>query len=451
LLFASYVFYGWWDWRFLILIIVSSAMDFLIGRAIGRDNTAKSKKKTLLITSIILNLGILGVFKYYNFFIESFKDIIQIFGGAAHIFSNNIDIILPVGISFYTFQSISYIIDVYRNKINPEKHFLNFFAYVAFFPQLVAGPIERASNLLPQFSINRQFNFANAVDGCRQMLWGFFKKIVIADNLSIIVNSVYGNTDQSNGTLLFIATFFFAFQIYCDFSGYSDIAIGCARLFGFSLTQNFSYPYFSRSIPEFWRRWHMSLSNWFRDYLFIPLGGSKVRSKIHYLFNIMITFVVSGLWHGPNWTYVIWGGIHGLSYIPSMVKQRWATPSFEVKAKRFVIPNYKDIPSILFTFGIVLLAWIFFRSQSLTEAVLIVGKILKDLFMLNIDLSTLYPKRFLIIFILITIEWLQRDKIHPLMISGLPKWVRFIIYYFIIVAILFFGVFNYNSFIYFQF
>jgi D-alanyl-lipoteichoic acid acyltransferase DltB (MBOAT superfamily) len=308
---ASYVFYGWWDWRFLSLIIFSTVVDYLIGQRL-RTEDKQSKRKVLLWTSIVVNLGFLGFFKYYNFFLENFVDAFSLFG--MQINANSLNIILPVGISFYTFQTLSYTIDVYRKKLEPTKDFIAFSAFVCFFPQLVAGPIERATNLLPQFINNRKFNYKQAVNGVKLIIWGFFMKLVVADRLSIYVDAIYGNPVNHSSITLITATVFFTFQIYCDFAGYSNIAIGCSKLLGIDLMTNFKRPYFSQNVSEFWSRWHISLSSWFRDYLYIPLGGNRVNA-LRKKTNLIITFTVSGLWHGANWTFVIWGLINGVYLI----------------------------------------------------------------------------------------------------------------------------------------
>ena len=300
---ASYIFYGWWDWRFLFLIFCSTMVDYIIGFYLSNQNNRKIRK-ILLFISIAINLGILGFFKYYNFFLSSFTHVFTFFG--VEIKANSLRIVLPVGISFYTFQTMSYTIDVYKRKIQATNDFIAFAAFVSFFPQLVAGPIERATNLLPQFLKKREFIYAQAVNGLRQMLWGLFKKIVIADNCARYVNMTFNNAESLTGSTLVLGVVFFAFQIYCDFSGYSDIAIGTARLFGFTLMKNFSFPYFSRDIAEFWRRWHISLTSWFRDYVYIPMGGSRGSGWIK-VRNVLIIFLVSGFWHGANWTFLLWG------------------------------------------------------------------------------------------------------------------------------------------------
>ena len=317
---VSYLFYGWWDWRFLILIAITTTCSYFSGiliekyRAIiSSQNKYFNISKLVLVSNILLNLLILGTFKYFNFFSENIQRLFEMFGYGLDWVT--IDILLPVGISFYTFQALSYSIDVYKKKIEATHDIIAFFAFVSFFPQLVAGPIERATNLLPQFYTNRIFDYNKAIDGMRQILWGFFKKIAVADNCAIIVNDIFNNYTDLSGSTLFMGAIFFTFQIYGDFSGYSDIALGTARLFGFELMQNFKYPYFSRDIAEFWRRWHISLTTWFRDYIYIPLGGSRV-SKIKIVRNTFIIFLISGFWHGANWTFIIWGLYHAILFLP---------------------------------------------------------------------------------------------------------------------------------------
>ena len=361
---SSYFFYAWWDWRFLILIIVSSFTDYLIGIQIENLKN-KIYKKRALVLSLFVNLGILLVFKYYNFFIDNFKIVLE----KMNLQTNPelINIILPIGISFYTFQTLSYTIDVYNNKISAHRDSISFFAFVAFFPQLVAGPIERAKNLLPQFLIKRKFNYDFAISGCRLILIGLFKKMVIADNISLIVDPIYSNQNDYLGFPILLATIFFAFQIYCDFSGYSDIAIGLARLLGFKLMTNFNTPYFSKSLTDFWRNWHISLSTWFKDYVYIPLGGNRISKKKMHL-NILITFLLSGFWHGANWTFLIWGAIHGFGLI--------IEKNFYFKLKNnFVLDSLR----IFSTFSIVCLAWIFFRSETFSDSILIFNNLFVDI------------------------------------------------------------------------
>lgn len=315
---TSYVFYGWWDWRFLGLIFFSTIVDYLVGNMLGKT-TSPDRRKVLLWISILVNLGFLGFFKYYNFFLDNFKSAFSIAGYELN--ANSLNIILPVGISFYTFQTLSYTIDIYKKRLEPAKDFISFTAFVSFFPQLVAGPIERATNLLPQFYQKRKFEYVQAVMGMRQILWGLFKKMVIADNCSIYANHIFENSADLSGSTLLLGAVFFTFQIYGDFSGYSDIAIGTAKLFGFNLMQNFAFPYFSRDIAEFWRRWHISLSTWFRDYLYIPLGGSQgsIWMKVR---NTFVIFIVSGFWHGANWTFIVWGALNAIYFLPLLLAKK---------------------------------------------------------------------------------------------------------------------------------
>ena len=337
LLVVSYIFYGWWDWRFLSLIVFSSFVDYFVGVGLKKEEN-QSKRKLLLLTSILVNLGFLGFFKYYNFFADNFVEAFTLFGKQLNTYSLNI--VLPVGISFYTFQTLSYSIDVYKRKLEPTEDVISFFAFVSFFPQLVAGPIERATNLLPQFYKKRKFDYSQAVDGMRQILWGLFKKIVIADNAAKVVNDVFSNYQDLNGSMLLIGGIFFAFQIYGDFSGYSDIAIGTARLFGFNLMKNFAFPYFSRDIAEFWRRWHISLSTWFRDYLYIPLGGSRGGTWMK-VRNTFAIFIVSGFWHGANWTFIIWGTLNAIYFLPLLLAKKNRS-NLDVAAQGKYLPSIKE-------------------------------------------------------------------------------------------------------------
>jgi D-alanyl-lipoteichoic acid acyltransferase DltB (MBOAT superfamily) len=358
ILIASYVFYAWWDWRFLSLILFSTFLDYSLGLALGKS-TSKTKSKLLLWTSLGINLGFLGVFKYYNFFVKSWVEAFASLG--IDMEATTLSIILPVGISFYTFQTLSYTIDVYRKQLEPTSSLLNFSAYVAFFPQLVAGPIERATRLLPQFSQLRHFDYKLARSGVYLIIWGLFKKVVIADNCAFFVNQIFEQPQGYSSMELVLGAVLFAFQIYGDFSGYSDIAIGTARLFGFQLMTNFAFPYFSRDIAEFWRRWHISLSTWFRDYLYIPLGGSRV-SKALQVRNVMIIFLVSGFWHGANWTFLAWGGLHGLFFLPLLL--------FNLNRKYLSEDalRLRHLLKIGLTFSLVSLAWVFFRADSISEA-----------------------------------------------------------------------------------
>ena len=445
---SSYVFYGWWDWKFLSLIVFSTVVDYYVGeRLLITNNTAK--RKFLLFTSLIINLGFLGIFKYYNFFLENFIEAFSFFG--YNIKSNTLNIILPVGISFYTFQTLSYTIDVYKRKLKPTKDFIAFSAFVSFFPQLVAGPIERATNLLPQFYKKRVFNYTKAVDGLRQILWGLFKKVVIADNCAEYANLIFNNSNDYGGSTLVIGAIFFAFQIYGDFSGYSDIAIGTARLFGFNLMQNFAFPYFSRDIAEFWRRWHISLSTWFRDYLYIPLGGSRGTNS-HKIRNIFIVFLVSGFWHGSNWTFIFWGGLNAIYFLPIMLMKRNRT-NLDTIAQGKYFPNYREFISMLLTFSLTVFAWIFFRADNINDAFNYINTIFsKSLFIKSELLSDIKSIKVIgLIIILIIVEWLGRTNKYALEnISSFPKYLRWSVYLFILILLFVFQG-SKQEFIYFQF
>ncbi|WP_179315806.1 MBOAT family O-acyltransferase [Winogradskyella undariae] len=446
---ASYMFYGWWDWRFLILIIFSTIIDFSIGILLNNTEN-KLKRKSLLCLSIGINLGLLGFFKYYNFFVDSFTSAFTWFG--QDIKPNTLDIILPVGISFYTFQTLSYTMDVYRKNLKPTFNIISFSAFVSFFPQLVAGPIERATHLLPQFYKQRQFNYNHAIDGLRQILWGFFKKIVIADNCARFANDIFNNSQDFNGSTLFLGALFFTFQIYGDFSGYSDIAIGTSRLFGFNLKQNFASPYFSRDIAEFWRRWHISLSTWFRDYLYIPLGGSR-GSKLKVIRNVFIIFIVSGFWHGANFTFLVWGFLNACYFLPILLSNKNRT-HLEIVAKGYYLPSLKEFTQILFTFILTVFAWIFFRANNIDHALNYFGNILSwSLF----ELPKFQSKKdglitLALIGLFIIVEWIGREGQHTLELIG-SRWkrsTRHLMYYLILLIIFWFGGQD-QEFIYFQF
>lgn len=446
---SSYLFYGWWDWRFLSLILFSTLIDYFVGRGLAVTEN-RTKRKWLLWTSILVNLGFLGFFKYYNFFLDNFVTAFSFFGQS--ISAGSLKIILPVGISFYTFQTLSYSIDVYRKKLEPTKDFIAFCAFVSFFPQLVAGPIERATNLLPQFYKKREFSYANSVDGLRQILWGLFKKMVIADNCAEIANHAFNYSDAYSGSALLLGAIFFAFQIYGDFSGYSDIAIGTSRLFGFQLMRNFAFPYFSRNIGEFWRRWHISLSTWFRDYLYIPIGGSR-GSKWQVLRNTFVIFIVSGFWHGANWTFIVWGALNALYFIPSMLAKKNRN-YLDIAAKGKMLPSLKEFLQIIFTFSLTTVAWIFFRANNMSHAYAYLSKIFsKSLFtypqVLNLENSII---TMVLVFIFIITEWIGRENQYALEKIGL-QWkapFRYALYYIIIIAIFWFGG-KEQQFIYFQF
>ncbi len=445
----SYIFYGWWDWRFLSLIVFSTLVDFFVGLGLEKQEK-QTKRKFLLLISILVNLVFLGFFKYFNFFIDNFTMAFSFFG--VSLSSRSLNIILPVGISFYTFQTLSYTIDIYRRQIKPTKNFIAFAAFVSFFPQLVAGPIERAKNLLPQFLSNRNFSYGKAVDGMRQILWGLFKKVVIADNAAVFANLIFNNSAEYSGSTLVLGAVFFAFQIYGDFSGYSDIAIGVSRLFGFNLMQNFNFPYFSRDIAEFWRRWHISLSTWFRDYLYIPLGGSR-GSNWKKIRNTFAIFVVSGFWHGANWTFIIWGALNALFFLPLMLTKK-NRKNLETVAQGKLFPSLKEIILMLTTFCLTVFAWIFFRAENLGHALrYIKGIFSNNLFsMPNIEIGAGLAIILLIVFFLL-IEWYGREQQYAIEKLGL-KWkrpMRWAMYVFIVFLILIFMQTEETPFIYFQF
>lgn len=450
---ASYVFYGWWDWRFLSLILFSTIVDYSVGLALKKQEKP-TKRKLLLGASILVNLGFLGFFKYYNFFLDNFISAFSLFG--KEIQANSLNIVLPVGISFYTFQTLSYTIDVYRKKLEPTRDFVGFAAFVSFFPQLVAGPIERATNLLPQFHKKRIFLYHKAVDGLRQILWGLFKKVVIADNCADFANLIFNNSTEYPGSVLFLGAVFFAFQIYGDFSGYSDIAIGTARLFGFNLMRNFAFPYFSRDIAEFWRRWHISLSTWFRDYLYIPLGGSRggTLSKIR---NTFIIFIVSGFWHGANWTFIVWGALNAMYFLPLLLTKNNRN-HLEIVARGKWLPTLKEAFNITLTFALTTLAWIFFRAENISHAMGYLGGIFSST-LLSMPRGShflgtnLHPvTMFTLILLFMLIEWIGRQ--HQFAIAGLGlNWkrpLRYAFYYSLIIAIFLFSG-KEQDFIYFQF
>ncbi len=445
-LLASYFFYGWWDWRFLLLIIFSCFVDYGVGIGLGRTQD-KPKRKLLLLASISVNLGFLGIFKYFNFFAESFVQAFT-FLGAPISDPALLNIVLPVGISFYTFQSLSYSIDVYRGKLEPTKDLVAFFAFVSFFPQLVAGPIERAKSLLPQFYKERVFVYEHAVDGMRQMLWGLFKKIVIADNCATYVDEIFSSHTEMTGSTLLLGAVLFAFQIYADFSGYSDIAIGAARLFGFRLSRNFAFPYFSRDIAEFWRRWHISLSSWFRDYVYISLGGNKGGTTLR-MRNILVVFVVSGFWHGANWTFLFWGLLNAIYFLPLMLLNRNRT-HLDTVAQGRILPSIAEVMQMASTFALVLIGWIFFRAENLTHAMeYLNGLISPTLF----TKPEIFPTNFMaLLSAFVAVEWLQREKQYGLQMSAsrLPAFARWSVYYLLVLLMIGFGG-EQQQFIYFVF
>ena len=377
-LLSSYIFYGWWDYRFLFLILLSTIVDYIIGLNIPKQGSEKNHK-LLLWCSVLFNISVLGFFKYYNFFVDSWIDLFSSIGyEIKSVWTLNI--ILPVGISFYTFQTMSYTIDIYKKKLEPTKDFISFACFVSFFPQLVAGPIERATNLLPQILKKREFKYEEGIQGLRLVLWGMFKKVVIADSLAPMVDNIFGNYQDLGGGTLMLGAIFFAFQIYCDFSGYSDIAIGTSKLFGFKIMTNFKFPYFSRNIGEFWRKWHISLSTWFRDYLYIPLGGSK-QGKWLSIRNIFIIFLVSGFWHGANWTFIFWGLFHSILFIISFLFNTNRKYKFSILGENKLLPSPIEFLKVLSTFFFVTIGWIFFRSDTISGSFDYLNKIISNPFL----------------------------------------------------------------------
>ena len=441
---ASYVFYGWWNWKFLLLIFFTSTWAYASGVLLDRTE-CPSRRKLMVALALVVNLGILGVFKYYNFFADNVVTVLNAFGFNAHLTS--LQILLPVGISFYTFQALSYVIDVYRKDIVATKDLVAFLAFVSFFPQLVAGPIERATNLLPQFLKPRRFDYALAVEGCRQMLWGFFKKVLVADTCAVGANAMLGNVNASTVSL-WAGVVCFAFQIYGDFSGYSDIAIGCSKLFGIRLMRNFNKPYFARDIAEFWRRWHISLTTWFRDYLYIPLGGSRC-GKWRKIRNTFAIFLVSGFWHGANWTFIAWGVFHAVCFMPLLLRGKNRKYSGNCVAHGKSLPTFHELWAMSMTFVVAVIGWTFFRAPDISTAGSWLWKMLTftDLHVRQCGLG--YLKHVAVVLaILVVVEWLNRDRDIP----KLPrkKWLRWIVYYVVLVLVLFLRP-QPQAFIYFQF
>ena len=469
---ASYIFYGWWDWRFLVLIAITTVLSFLSGIGIEKAPTQRGKK-AVMIANIVVNLGILGVYKYYDFFAREFA---ALFGIESDFLL--LHLILPVGISFYTFQALSYSIDVYRKQIAPCHDIVAFTAFLSFFPQLVAGPIERATNLLPQFQKKRTFDYATAVDGMRQILWGLFKKIVVADNCATYVDTVFADLSNQSGSTLLLAAVLFTFQIYGDFSGYSDIAIGTAKLFGIKLMRNFNVPYFSRDIAEFWRRWHISLTTWFRDYVYIPLGGSRpdtsslspnslfassptAYTKCIVVRNTFIIFLLSGFWHGANWTFVLWGAYHALLFVPLLLMNKnrryrdavatITLPDGTIKTKW--LPSIKETGQMLMTFALAVFGWIIFRATGLkTLSAWISGICDSSLLSLPYLMNEYYYIPLVIsILVMVVLEWINRTKEHSFQITIKYKWLRWIVYLLFILIIFFSMKIDTPQFIYFQF
>ncbi len=446
---SSYVFYGWWDWRFLFLLLFSSLCDFFLGHAIASSDNA-NKKKQLLILSLSINLGLLGFFKYYNFFVDSFVTLLTSLG--LHASHSTLNIILPVGISFYTFQTLSYTLDIYKKRLTPTRNLIEFVAFVSFFPQLVAGPIERAKDLLPQFQENRKFRLQDFKSGLQQIFAGLVKKMVIADNCSVVVDQIFNLPEYNNAALLVLGAIFFAFQIYGDFSGYSDIGIGVARLLGFKLNPNFRYPYFSSSVREFWQNWHISLSSWFRDYVYIPLGGNRdAKWKTNY--NLLFTFTLSGLWHGANFTFILWGFINGLYLVvENLFRKKIVQPA----------SSLVNLGKVLFTFFLINITWVFFRAESLNQAfAYLLGIVTSPETLLSIgsafqQLGTEGKVNaqtcLFLVSLLLVLELLNKNKPHFLDISEKPFFQRIPIYFCsLLIWIMFGSFFGTKEFIYFQF
>jgi D-alanyl-lipoteichoic acid acyltransferase DltB (MBOAT superfamily) len=441
---ASYYFYSCWDWRFLFLLVFSTLLDYFSAIQIEKSDTPVQRKMWLWLC-VSINLGFLGVFKYYNFFASSFAEMVSAIG-----FKTNpllLDLILPVGISFYTFHGLSYIIDIYYKRIQSERNFVDYSLFVSYFPLLVAGPIERATHLLPQVKVKRTFDFEKAKEGVYQIVWGLVKKVVIADSCSVYANEIFNHYPTMNSFSLLLGAVYFAFQIYGDFSGYSDIALGTSKLFGIDLLRNFNYPYFSRDIAEFWRKWHISLSSWFRDYLYIPLGGSKggMWFKIR---NTFIIFLVSGFWHGANMTYVAWGFINALYFLPLLVLNRNRTNVDDISVG-FNFTSFKIVLQILMTFAITCLAWIFFRAKTISDALAYISRMFTNQ---HFDKQYFTISRYnyelvALVALFVWVEWNNRTKVEP--ISGRYSWVKLGL---CIAAIIALGVFSdYKEFIYFQF
>ena len=449
ILLASYVFYGWWDWRFLILIVITSLSSFASGLLIKHYEGRRGLQKTVSAVNIVLNLGILAVFKYFNFFVDSFATMLSVFNITADW--PTMHIILPVGISFYTFQALSYSIDVYERRIEPTKDIIAFFSYISFFPQLVAGPIERATNLLPQVLNKRTFDYATAVDGLRQMLWGFFKKLIIADGCAEVVNNLWYGLDSATGLMLLIASLLFSFQIYADFSGYSDIAIGCAKLFGIRLTTNFKVPYFSRNVREFWRRWHITLMNWFTQYVYFPLGGSR-RGRTRTILNTIIVFALSGLWHGADWTFVLWGLYHALLFIPLIL---FSSNRFkDTIAHGRLLPSFREFMMMLVTFLLINFGWVLFRAPDFATFGTFTSRLFSSSLFNYHGLTMKMATMLLWCAGLILIEWIQREREHVLQIDGYRIFatsVSRLCLYALIAFLIFYFAGQVQTFIYFQF
>jgi alginate O-acetyltransferase complex protein AlgI len=447
LLLASYFFYGYWNWHFLFLLVFSTSLDYYTGLRIYKSTSSKGRK-TWLFISVFANLGFLGFFKYYNFFLSSASNIFDVFG--IHADFVVLHVLLPIGISFYTFHGLSYVFDIYNRRIKPTTNFIEYSLFVSFFPLLVAGPIERATHLLPQIEQPREFDYSKAADGLKQILWGLFKKMVIADNCSLYANAIFNHPNSYASGVLVFGALMFAFQIYGDFSGYSDIALGTARLFGFDLLKNFSYPYFSRSIAEFWRRWHISLSSWFKDYLYIPLGGSRGNTwtKIR---NVFIVFLLSGFWHGANWTFIVWGGLNALFILPSVIVGANRN-HLDIVAHDKSMPTIRELLQMLSTFMLTTIAWIFFRANSVKLAFEYIRRMVTFQPGLGRPTFGLTALPFLIL-LLILFEWNGRENNYALEKIGVkwPRPVRWGLYCLIVFTMGMYMKTEHTQFIYFQF
>ena len=449
ILVASYVFYGWWDWRFLILIVITSLSSFASGLLIKHYDGNRRAQRAVSAANIVLNLGILATFKYFNFFAGSLQAVLSAVG--VMVDWPTLNIILPVGISFYTFQALSYSIDVYARRIEPTRDIVAFFSFISFFPQLVAGPIERATNLLPQMLTARRFDYGRAVDGLRQMLWGFFKKLIIADGCAEVVNQTWNGLDSATGLMLFVCSLLFTFQIYADFSGYSDIAIGCAKLFGIRLTTNFKVPYFSRNVREFWRRWHITLMGWFTQYVYFPLGGSRC-SRGRTVLNTIVVFSLSGLWHGADWTFVLWGLYHALLFIPLILLG--SKSHKDTVAHGRCLPSFREFTAMVVTFLFVNFGWILFRAPDFTSFSEFVSRLFSHSLFNYHGLTMRMATMLLWCAALLLVEWLQREKQHVLQIDGYRvlsvRPVRLALYA-VLVFLIFYFAGQVQTFIYFQF
>ncbi len=443
---SSYIFYGWWDWRFLSLIFISTIVDYHAGLKLAKTDNPRNKK-LLLWVSLATNLGLLGFFKYQNFFIDNFTSAFSFFG--QDIKASGLNIVLPVGISFYTLQTLSYTIDIYKGKIAPIKDFIAFASFVSFFPQLVAGPIERGKNLIPQFCSPRKFTYDQAVDGMRQILWGLFCKLVIADNCAVYVDDIYTNYLDYSGSTLLLGAVLFSFQIYGDFSGYSHIAIGTANLFGFKLMRNFAFPFFSRDTAELWRRWHISLTTWFRDYIYLPLAIRGRRgSNLIKIRNIFVVFIITGFWHGASWTYILWGGLNAIYVLPSVLFKR--NRNLDIVAKGKLFPSFKELVSIILTFMLFAFASILFRSSSMAQAF----DYIREIFSYSLfSLPEVKPKKLIVIITLFTlVEWVTKERLYAF--ANLDKIKNYFLrwsMYLVTIGLIFYFMVEQQRFIYFQF